>query len=96
MTEEMQTLTDRMERIESKHDHIEQRFLAVVETINDKINALTIQSASRRDCPSPALLCLPQTRQKLLPRLLHLPIRAVTAFRTALRSRPPTRCLQGC
>lgn len=62
MTEEMKTLTDRVERIESRADGIETRFLSELRAIHEKLNQLAISAAARRDCPSPGLCVALQER----------------------------------
>lgn len=55
MTDEMKTLADRVDRIEDRADKIEAKFMAALDSINEKLNAMAISMAGRVQCPQPGL-----------------------------------------
>ena len=62
MTPDMQQLAERVERIETRADNIEEKFMVEVRSIHEKLNSIAVQAASRRECPQPGLCLILQGR----------------------------------
>ena len=55
-------MLERISKNENRIDKIEGELMTEVRAIHDKLNALAIAAASRRDCPSPGLCLVLQNR----------------------------------